>query len=257
MSNPNTISNSKIKLIKRYPHSEKMNGYDWLNSYEFSWLDQKTGWPQLKLISIIIPYQTNFYFDIISLKKYLLSFRDQKTNEDEVIFYIESHLSNCIEHKVQVHLTDFSEEACSTIWNLPQGINLDLGYGIYDCFEYNKDFLINSLINYDEIRFHKAFSQSFSFMSPLDHMPLLSTLELSWVGSGLIWENLSKYLVSFRDSSFLMEQGIETIYSDLKSILSPSSLSVKGSFTRRHGFDLNISRSFHSETPCFKRYPGH
>ena len=223
----------------------------------FLGLIKKTGWPQLKVISIIIPYQTTFHFDIISLKKYLLQFRDKKTTDDEIVFEIQSHLSQSLGHNVQIHLSNLSEESHSTIWSLPQGINLDLGYGVYDTFEYTKDFLLDSLINEEGIRFHKAFSQSFSFISPLDHMPILCTLELSWVGSSMIWESLSKYLVSFRDSSFLMEQSIEIIYSDLKSILNPSSLTVKGSFARHHGFDLNISRNFHPETPSFKRYPGH
>jgi 7-cyano-7-deazaguanine reductase len=229
-------------------------GYDWWNHYEFTWLNKKTGWPEARLLSIIIPCTSESIVESKSLKLYLGSFANSLFHEQEIIDLIEEDLKNLLCSPIKVLLQAHKNSSISKIYSSKNVICLD-DYPTF-CSQYE---YCPSLLKLAP-QLHKEEVSSFSFQTHIfrsncliTHQPDWASLELSWLGKPIDQESLYQYLVSFRLHNEFHEHCIERIFIDLYNILEPKSLSVRGFFTRRGSVDINPCRSTFSQTPSFHR----
>ena len=206
-------------------------GYDLWNSYEFSWLDAKTGWPVQGHLQLSFDQSTTHIIESKSLKLYLGSYANTLLSEQEVLIRLKSDIEPLINGKVVVSFEGVSEP--KPILKRPS---------LY------QDLLTTPTISKD----FNLFFEGFKSMCPVTSSPDFATIYLSGRSAKEQSVDILKdYLFSYALRQEFHEHCIESIFSDLISIMSLSSLIVIGSFTRRGSLDINPIRS---TSPFDKRW---
>lgn len=230
-------------------------GFDWWNHYEFSWLNNKTGWPEMRVLSFIVPHSSKNIIESKSLKIYLGSFSNSLFSEEDVVSTIEQDLSELLESSIHIQLHLYSSSLFSKIFKTAQGICLDNFPTTCSVFEYDPSLLkLAPSIQQEEASYFKYETHSFRSNCLITQQPDWATIEITWLGKPLLPESLYQYLMSFRLHNAFHEHCIELIFIDLYKIINPKSLTVRGFFNRRGSVDINPCRSMFHETPVFRRY---
>lgn len=220
-------------------------GVDIWTDYDFSCLNSK-GKPQIAIMELRFPYDSNFLLESKSLKLYLNSFCQKRfENMDELNTTLQQDLKKATEGPVLINL------------NLPENFSkLNLqefdGYCLdnlpieVDCYQYQPEFLITENFLTEE----KIFTHLFRSNCPVTHQPDWASIWIHYIGNKISHENLLKYLISFRQTYEFGEQCVERIFMDIMDFCRPTNLSILMRSTRRGGLDINPFRTnFAKEMP--------
>jgi 7-cyano-7-deazaguanine reductase len=233
-------------------------GFDWLNYYELTWLDKNTGWPEIRILSIVIPSSSINLIECNSLKTYLASFSNSRFTEKELMSIIEKDLSEILDCPIHLQLNEHSSKLFSQLFTTQQSICLDNFPTTCSIFHYDPSLLkLAPQKQHEEASYFKYETHLFRTMCAETLEPSWATIELTWLGKALQPESLYQYLISFRLHHEFNESSIERIFMDLYRLINPKSLTVRGFFSRRGSLDINPCRSMFMETPIFRRYPRH
>lgn len=218
-------NNTKIfKFSKNYKNLEKIErvikkeciyGYDYWNSYEFSFLHKKQ--QKIKILEIKIPLSSKYTVESKSLKIYLNNFYNTNTTEKDVLKLIEYDLSKLCEIPIRVSFIDkFKKE--------PISINLH--------FYKNKFTKPNTVYLYE----------GFRSICPVTSQPDWASIYIK-SDTKMDTQFIIKFLYSYRNKGDFHEECISGIYRKLLIKYKPTDLTVYGRFLRRGGIDINPFRT--------------
>ncbi len=210
-------------------------GIDIWNCYELSWLNLK-GKPQILMLQMIVPCESEVLVESKSLKLYFNSFNNSKfSDESEVIELISKDLNAILGGRVLI----------SKIPSLDQGElsgesidDLDI-----ECDEYRINKKILKTVGSGEKISEVLYSNLLKSNCLVTNQPDWGSVQISYSGVKIDHESLLKYIVSFRNHNEFAEQCAERMFTDIMSQCSPDSLTVYLRFTRRGGIDINPIRS--------------
>jgi 7-cyano-7-deazaguanine reductase len=239
--------NSLLFPVKRSFARENMNidsdlfqGVDIWNCYEVSWLN-KSGKPEVRLLRLIYPSESESIVESKSLKLYLNSFNMTKyKNEKEVVSIIKSDLDNLLNTDCEITVFDNAIDAFDNI-NINNAFlidNLDV-----DINAYKPDI---SLLEVEKAvcAEHELYSNLLKTNCPVTGQPDWGTVQVKYVSDNyLLEESLLKYIVSYRNAQDFHEACCEKIFSDIYKTIRPAKLYVKCFYTRRGGVDINPVRA--------------
>ena len=211
----NKIGKNLLDPIKRQKICVK-HGVDIWNIYDFMYLDQRKI-PQLKILEVSIPYESDLIVESKSLKLYLNEFY-KKTfkNKNELLTKIKKDLEDSIKHRIKIKfIKKFMDE--------PNYLDL------------NKTNLVNTKKN-TILKFN-----GFRSICPVTSQPDFANIYI-YLDKKINVEYLNKYLISFRDHGGFHEQCIDQIYQHINVKFNPKHIEVCGRFQRRGGIDINPIR---------------
>lgn len=211
-------------------------GYDIVNAYEVSWLDNNNK-PIIKIVEFMIPAESEYLVENKSLKLYLHSFNNsQFDNENVVCALMQKDLSEEFGCEIIVNFYDVTHQF--TI-RQPSGINID-NHQVTGNFN---EVLVSKLQTTDNIIEETLNSNLLKSNCLMTNQPDWGTLEISYLGPKIDQVGLLEYIISYRDQQTFMEQCIERIFMDIMRKCKPSKLTVYGRFCRRGGIDINAFRT--------------
>lgn len=229
---PRALGRQSLKL-KNY------KGYDLWRLYEITYLNEK-GIPKTAWGKIIVDSSSEFIVESKSLKLYIGSFTMTRFGSlKEVEDIIALDLSNILKSKVKVMLYDL--ETCIFPIVTPTGVLIDNEVQISN-ISFKED---ESLLKYDskDIVDETLRSNVLRTLCPVTSQPDHASVIIHYKGRKIDRDSLFAYLCSLRTHQGFHEQCVELIYSDIKTLLKPTKLSVLACFTRRGGIDINPMRS--------------
>ncbi len=224
-------------------------GWDIWNGYELSWLNNR-GKPQIAIIQVVVPYDSDALIESKSFKLYLNSFNSSRfESAEDVQSVISSDLSQCAGSKVAVRIisaSDFSQFAVHT----EQSICIDdIDISITD-YQPNRQLLKT----HEKLITESLHSHLLKSNCLITNQPDWATIEISYQGPAIDHGSLLAYLISFRDHNEFHEQCVERVFCDIMEQCKPTSLTVYAKYTRRGGLDINPFRSTESVTPYYNRH---
>jgi 7-cyano-7-deazaguanine reductase len=224
-------------------------GWDIWNGYELSWLNNR-GKPQIAIIQVVVPYDSDALIESKSFKLYLNSFNSSRFESvEDVKGIISSDLSQCAGSKVDVRIisaSDFSQFGVYT----EQSICIDdIDISITD-YQPNRQLLKT----HDKLITESLHSHLLKSNCLITNQPDWATIEISYQGPAIDHGSLLAYLISFRDHNEFHEQCVERVFCDIMEKCKPTSLTVYAKYTRRGGLDINPFRSTESVTPYYNRH---
>ena len=181
----NKIGKNLLDPIKRQKICVK-HGVDIWNIYDFMYLDKRKI-PQLKILEVSIPYESDLIVESKSLKLYLNEFY-KKTfkNKNELLTKIKKDLEDSIKHRIKIKfIKKFMDE--------PNYLDL------------NKTNLVHTKKN-TILKFN-----GFRSICPVTSQPDFANIYI-YLDKKINVEYLNKYLISFRDHGGFHEQCIDQIY---------------------------------------------
>ena len=196
-------------------------GFDIWNVYDFMFLD-KNNIPNLSVLEIIIPSDSDFIIESKSMKLYLNNFYNKSFKTiNEISKIVKKDIEHKIKSKIKVRfIKSFSKE--------PPVINI------------NK-LKLKSSPSKKILKFN-----GFRSICPVTSQPDFANIYIySDESINLKW--LKRYLISFTDHGGFHEQCIELIFSELKNKFQINHLEVCGRFQRRGGIDINPTRGNHNK----------
>ena len=208
---PRQISRSANGISKDLPFT----GFDYWTAWEFSYLDSH-GKPSVRILKLAVPAESENVVESKSLKLYLNSFNYERFGSDRAIGEaIEKDLSagfKCIDNiEVDSPSFKFSSGTLSADQNI--------------CTE---EYLYSDLLKSN---------------CPVTSQPDWGSVFIHYKGKKISRKGLLLYIISFRDINEFHESCAERIFSDIKRICSPESLTVQARYTRRGGIDINPLRT--------------
>lgn len=219
------------------------NGADIWNCYEVSWL-QYNGKPEVRILEITVPIDSENIIESKSLKIYLNSFNNTKfLNDAQVINVIQNDLSIAVKSQVivQCHFLNIYN---NFVLNEFAGVNLDLLDTEITNYNINKNLL--SLSQEQAIVDETLYSNLLKSNCLVTGQPDWASIQISYTGQKIDHVGLLKYLISFRNHQEFHEQCVERIFIDIKNICKPTILTIYARYTRRGGIDINPIRSTHN-----------
>jgi 7-cyano-7-deazaguanine reductase len=219
--------------------SDLFQGVDVWNCYEISWLDAN-GKPEVRLLRLIYPSDSESIVESKSLKLYLNSFNMTKfKSEKEVVSTIEADLNEVLNTDCKIIFFDNVIKAFENI-NINNAFLID--HLDVDIDTYNPDVLLLEVVE-AEYAEHELFSNLLKTNCPVTGQPDWGTVHIKYVSSNyMLEESLLKYIVSYRNAQDFHEACCEKIFSDIYKIVKPDKLYVKCFYTRRGGVDINPVR---------------
>ena len=219
----NKLKKTGKNLLDNIPRIKKdiKFGFDIWNVYDFMHLD-KNKIPNLAVLEIIIPSNSDFIIESKSMKLYLNDFYNKSFKTiNEISQIIKKDIEFKIKSKIKVRfIKSFSKE--------PTVINI------------NK-LKLKSSPNKKVLKFN-----GFRSICPVTSQPDFAsiyiysdkTIDLKW---------LKYFLISFADHGGFHEQCVELIFTELKNKFDINHLEVCGRFQRRGGIDINPIRGTHKK----------
>ena len=228
------------------------SGWDeWIN-YELQWCNNN-GCPQIAILLISIPYESQFIIESKSLKLYFNSLNFHKFNDkDSLLATIKSDLETTIQFELNLKLyspTEWAQQFPKICFN--NEYNIDNTINKYnEVTHVDNGFLTTSNQKNNEF----LFSNNFRSNCPVTGQPDWATITIHYDGNSIDKEGLYLYLLSYRKHQGFHEQCIERIFTDIFYKCKPNNLEVRGYFTRRGGLDINPIRSTksHVQPPLLK-----
>ena len=209
------VGKNLLDPIKRQKISVK-HGIDIWNIYDFMYLDNRM-MPQLKILEVVIPYESDLIIESKSLKLYLNEFYKKSfKNKNKLITKIKKDLEASIKSKIKIKfIKKFLSE--------PKYLDL------------NKTNLINTREN-TVLKFN-----GFRSICPVTSQPDFASIYI-YTDKKINVKYLNKYLISFRDHGGFHEQCIDEIYLHIVKKFNPEHIEICGRFQRRGGIDINPFR---------------
>lgn len=247
---------SLLVAVPRFENREQYNidennlpfeGYDIWHAYEISFLTKK-GVPVNGVAKIKYNCNSKYIVESKSLKLYLNSFNMtpmKDTVEESLKFFLETvrkDLSEKLETNVEVEFHDkltSSEQLYTEYTPLQELCNIDE----IECTEFNE--------NPDLLHVIKDKSSEISIIfnglksnCRITRQPDFADIAIKWKSKHTIsYEDLLKYIVSFRHENHFHCEIIECMYKRLWDKLEPEELSVTGLYTRRGGISIYPMRT--------------
>jgi 7-cyano-7-deazaguanine reductase len=230
---PRSLSRKNIGLGSKLP----FQGFDIWNSYELSWLNPK-GLPQVALLELWIPCESECLIESKSLKIYLNSFNNSyfKTSQ-EIKDCIKADLEKVLEVSIECRLKNLGD------------LDEFVSYKNYDCLDqqditascYQTNSQLIKSLNTPPLR-QKYYSELLRSCCPVTGQPDWATIFIDAYGPQLCKESLLQYLVSFRNTQEFHEACVERVFVDLCNEGRIEKLCVYARYTRRGGIDINPLR---------------
>ncbi|MCP3966318.1 MAG: NADPH-dependent 7-cyano-7-deazaguanine reductase QueF [Lentisphaerae bacterium] len=223
------------------------NGFDLLNSYELSWLNDK-GKPLVTIGRFVLPAHSPALIESKSLKLYLNSLNNTRFSDlESVKEVIQKDLSEAAGAEVKVEIFELEDYHISINSSLP-GENLDSLDIEIDTYNVNSDLLSIS----DEICDETLNSNLLKSNCLVTGQPDWGSVVIHYQGHKINRENLLKYIISFRSHNEFHEHCVERIFCDIMKQCRPNMLTVYAKYTRRGGLDINPLRT--TETDLHPAY---
>lgn len=219
-------------------------GYDLWRAYEFSWLNAK-GKPQIGVLELEIPHDSENIIESKSLKLYLFSFSNSKfKNWEEIKEIIMNDISLKCGKRIKLSKIEVDDSSRYSFAKL-KGECIDLqDISCDDYSKVNPDYLVKERRYVSEI-LHTNLLKSNCLITS---QPDWASVQIRYSGEKISQEGLLKYIVSFREHNEFHEQCIERIFNDILKQCKPISLCVVGFYTRRGGIDINPIRATNLES---------
>lgn len=216
-------------------------GVDYWNAYEVSWLNQK-GKPEIGLLVLTVPAESEFIVESKSLKLYLNSLNQHRfESRQKVSSTITADLSQVLGCSVGVDLYSAEEsEDHFSICRIDGECIDDLDIEVSD-FDVDKSILKSDQDN--ENVSETLVSHLLRSNCPVTSQPDWASVIVRYHGPKIDREALLQYLISYRTHNEFHEQCVERIFVDVLGQCKPSKLSVYARYTRRGGIDINPFRS--------------
>ncbi len=253
------------------------DGYDIWNSYELSWLDERSK-PEVRIAKIIYSAKSKFIVESKSLKLYLNSFNNTKfENELVVLETIRQDLSNLLETEIEIYLSSLSKNNNNTCNIEKQLLNSNsIDKQVFDDYSsitepqhilasnpiYCDNYLCIDDLNIEcgDVSFENRLSYLECYRSEalykeslysnllksnclVTGQPDWATLMITYSGIKINHHGLLKYIISFRNHNEFHEQCVERIFVEIMEKCKPYKLDVYARYTRRGGIDINPWRS--------------
>lgn len=217
-------------------------GIDYWHCFELSWLNTNNI-PQVGILRLIVPAQTEYIVESKSLKLYLNSLNFMQFNDKQHIAdTIKKDISDCLEYDIEAVIFSLDDVDIFPR-TLHDSICLEeIAQGnVEDSEDVRKELLIDAQYQNDTIvqRYHCHLLRS---NCPVTNQPDWGTVQIVLCSGMLNPQKLLAYILSYRNHNGFHEQCIEQIFDDLTQIYSPQSLLVRAWYTRRGGIDINPVR---------------
>lgn len=234
---PRQLSRSENGIGKNLPFT----GFDYWTAWEFSYLDSH-GKPAVRILKLAVPAESENIVESKSLKLYLNSFNYERFDTDSAIGEaIEKDLS--VGFKCRFNLEILPLAGC---YNEQPGVAMDK----FQCidgievdspsFKFSSGTLsANQNISTEEY----LYSDLLKSNCPVTSQPDWGSVFIHYKGKKINHSGLLLYILSFRDINEFHESCAERIFTDIKRICSPESLTVQARYTRRGGIDINPLRT--------------
>ena len=216
-------------------------GFDCWNAWEFSYLDSH-GKPVVRILRLAVPAESENIVESKSLKLYLNSFNYERFDSDSKIAEtIEKDLSAGFKCRFSLEILPLSGSSA-----LQTAVPADK-FQCIDCLEVESPsfkFSADSLSadqNTDAEEY--LYSDLLKSNCPVTSQPDWGSVFIHYKGKKISRKGLLLYILSFRDINEFHESCAERIFTDIKRICSPESLTVQARYTRRGGIDINPLRT--------------
>lgn len=231
---PRHYNRSKINIS----HSLPFSGGDMWNAYEFSWLNQR-GKPQIAMLEIYVPCQSQNIIESKSLKLYFNSFANSRFDSIEhVEKVLVEDLSNAAEAEVSVSLITYDTFSELKLSRFP-GVCIDSEDIAVDFYQCTPKILRTD----DNLVEETLVSHLLKSNCPVTEQPDWASVLIHYKGPQIDKSALLRYIISFRQHREFHEQCVERIYMDLIKHCHTTHLTVYARYTRRGGIDINPFRS--------------
>lgn len=234
---PRQLSRSENGIGKNLPFT----GFDYWTAWEFSYLDSH-GKPAVRILKLAVPAESENIVESKSLKLYLNSFNYERFDTDSAIGEaIEKDLSAGFKCRFNLEILPLA--GC---YNEQPGVAMDK----FQCidgievdspsFKFSSGTLsANQNISTEEY----LYSDLLKSNCPVTSQPDWGSVFIHYKGKKINHSGLLLYILSFRDINEFHESCAERIFTDIKRICSPESLTVQARYTRRGGIDINPLRT--------------
>ena len=216
-------------------------GFDCWNAWEFSYLDSH-GKPVVRILRLSVPAESENIVESKSLKLYLNSFNYERFDSDSKIAEaIEKDLSAGFKCRFSLEILPLSGRSVDQ----PE-VPMDKFECIDDIevespsFKFSADSLSADQNTYVE---EYLYSDLLKSNCPVTSQPDWGSVFIHYKGKKISRKGLLLYIISFRDINEFHESCAERIFTDIKRIYSPESLTVQARYTRRGGIDINPLRT--------------
>lgn len=218
-------------------------GYDLWRMYEITCLNRQ-GIPQIYMGTLKVPADSSCIVESKSLKLYLGSFcQTMFDNKEQVATTIEHDLNKILKTKVQVELFEPNQKAMPQqdfssprLENEPEMAN----------FQFKQYTVAPELLQFDKsapVVTETVSTNVFRSLCPVTGQPDMASIEIQYTGNKINHQQLLAYLISYRKHQGFHENCVERIFTDLKTLMKVSKLTVTACFTRRGGIDISPVRS--------------
>ena len=215
-------------------------GWDQWTGYELSWLNQR-GLPQVALLVIDFPFDSQCIIESKSLKLYLNSLNQARfESQEQVARTLSEDLSKASGSNVSVTITPADGFDKQVIHELD---GLDLDTQDIDITAYQPDRNLLGVKDASTTVKEVLRSRLLKTNCPVTNQPDWACIQIAYQGSPIDHAGLLKYIVSYRMHSGFHEQCVEQIFMDIMHACKPETLSVYARYTRRGGLDINPWRA--------------
>ena len=216
-------------------------GFDCWNAWEFSYLDSH-GKPVVRILRLAVPAESENIVESKSLKLYLNSFNYERfDSKSKIAEAIEKDLSAGFKCSFSLEILPLSGSSA-----LQTAVPAEK-FECIDCLEVESPsfkFSADSLAaDPNTITEEYLYSDLLKSNCPVTSQPDWGSVFIHYKGKKSSRKGLLLYILSFRDINEFHESCAERIFTDIKRICSPESLTVQARYTRRGGIDINPLRT--------------
>jgi 7-cyano-7-deazaguanine reductase len=228
--------------------SNLFTGCDVWHAWEFSFL-LNNGLPATGVLKIVYPSNSEYIVESKSLKLYLNSYNmssfGNAVNEGAkaVCSIIAHDLKKIIDKQVYVSFHQLSKDVFD--FEGYQKLETLINTESLHISDYNEN--VNYLADAPDCPSEfDIYSDLLRSNCKVTHQPDFGTVYIHYRGSKKIsFENLLKYLISFRSENHFHEEVCEMIFKRISDYLEPTELMIACIYTRRGGIDICPVRSSH------------
>ena len=220
--------------------SSIFSGFDEWNCYEVSWLNMK-GKPEVRILRIIYPFDSECIVESKSLKLYLNSFNMSRFDDEDLVSgIIKEDLENILKGQVELYIYENASKAFNSI-EIDKNLLIDNLDVEIDEYSPNESILITKAEK--QVKEYEIYSNLLKTNCPVTGQPDWGTIHVKYQADREIdEESLLRYIVSYRNAQDFHEACCEKIFTDIYKKITPKKLMVKCYYTRRGGIDINPVR---------------
>ena len=216
------------------------SGIDIWNCYEVSWLNEK-GKPEVRILRIVYPADSECIVESKSLKLYLNSFNSEKIFSENIVRnLIKKDLENILKTKVELSFFKNAVEAFKNVEIRDELLIDDIDVNIKG---YEPDKALLTIKQKSVLEEYVIYSNLLKTNCPVTGQPDWGTVYIKYLTDKEVnKESLLKYIISYRYAQDFHEACCEKIFTDIYERLNPKKLLIKCYYTRRGGIDINPVR---------------